>query len=103
MKEQSDDILKLDELIDLKGKITESMSKTLGTQPYSRVSLETVDVNPLRVLNTLKLMIGQFKQRPTEETSLGSYKCFIYFNDSYISEDRTIPNLLKKDFYTPSA
>ena len=100
MKEQSDDILKLDELIDLKGKITESMSKTLGTQPYSRVSLETVDVNPLRVLNTLKLMIGQFKQRPTEETSLGLTNVLYILMILISLEDRTIPNLLKKDFYT---
>lgn len=99
LKEQSNEILTIDELIDLEKKINNRFINTLGTQPFSKISLETIDVDSNRILNTLKLMVGVEKQRPTSETSLGINN-ILYITLILLSlEDRTIPSLLKKEIY----
>lgn len=99
LKEQSNEILSIDELIDLENKINNRFKSTLGTQSFSKIALETVDVDPNRILNTLKLMIGEEKQRPTSETSLGINN-ILYISLILLSlEDKTIPTLLKKEKY----
>ncbi|WP_200411019.1 ATP-dependent nuclease [Virgibacillus salexigens] len=99
LKEQSNDILTIDELVDLESKINNRFIDVLGTQPYSKISLETVDVDPNRILNTLKLMVGEEKQRPTSETSLGINNILYISLILLALEDKTIPTLLKKDVY----
>ncbi|ADU31292.1 ATP-dependent nuclease [Evansella cellulosilytica] len=99
LKQQSNDILTIDELVDLQTQINKRFSNVLGNQPYSKIALETVDVDPNRILNTLKLMIGIEKQRPTSETSLGLNN-ILYISLILLSlEDKTIPSLIKKDTY----
>src|SRR5699024_11628325 len=68
-------------------------------KPLSKIALETVDVDPNRILNTLKLMIGEDRQRPTSETSLG-VNIILFISLILLSlEDKTIPTLLKEEKY----
>ncbi|WP_214817238.1 MULTISPECIES: AAA family ATPase [unclassified Exiguobacterium] len=96
MKEKGDEILKLDEIVDLNEKINTSLMKIVGEHvPYSKIKLETIDVNPNRVLNTLKLMVGLNRQRQVSETSLGVTN-ILYIALVLLSiEDRTIPTLIR--------
>lgn len=98
MKEEGNSILSFEELIDLKEKINKNIIKIVGNQTsYSDISLETVDINPEKILNTLKLMIGSDKQRPTSEVSLGVTN-ILYISLVLLSlEDKTIPTLVLKE------
>lgn len=98
MKEEGNAILNFEELIDLKEKINKNIIKIVGNQTsYSDISLETVDINPDKILNTLKLMIGSSKQRPTSEVSLGVTN-ILYISLVLLSlEDRTIPTLISNE------
>ncbi|WP_346655603.1 ATP-dependent nuclease [Lysinibacillus sphaericus] len=100
MKSESDAILNLEEIIDLKERVNQSLSSIVGSNnPYSATNLETIDINPNKILNTLRLMVGDDKQRPTSETSLGVTN-ILYIALILLSiEDRTIPKLLKKEDY----
>jgi putative ATP-dependent endonuclease of OLD family len=94
LKSQSDEVLSLDELKDLMSNVNSRFSKIIGIHPDSQIHLATNDIDPNRILTTLKLMMGENK-RPTSDTSLG------LTNILYISlilltlEDRTIPSYLK--------
>lgn len=96
MKEKGNAILELEEIVDLSEKVNNSLMKIVGEHvPYSKIKLETVDINPNRILNTLKLMIGLNKQRSVSETSLGVTN-ILYIALVLLSiEDHTIPNLIK--------
>ncbi|AZV41530.1 ATP-dependent endonuclease [Peribacillus asahii] len=98
MKDEGKSILSFEELIDLKEKINKNIIKIVGNQTsYSDISLETVDINPDKILNTLKLMIGSNKQRPTSEVSLGVTN-ILYISLVLLSlEDKTIPTLIIKE------
>ncbi|GIN98939.1 hypothetical protein J6TS1_48090 [Siminovitchia terrae] len=100
MKEHSGEVLTIGEIMDLQRNITSRFSKILGEQPYTNISLETVDIDPNRILNTLKLMIGDGKQRPTSETSLGINN-ILYIALILLSlEDKTVPTFLKREMYS---
>ncbi|WP_041638839.1 ATP-dependent nuclease [Anoxybacillus flavithermus] len=96
LKQRSDEVLTLDEIKDLTQKINERFKKVIGVQPDSLVSLETIDIDPNRILNTLKLMMGD-KKRPTSETSLGLNNLLYIALILLLLEDRTIPTFLKKE------
>lgn len=98
MKEEGNSILSFEEIIDLKKKINKNIIKIVGNQTsYSGISLETVDINPDRILNTLKLMIGSNKQRPTSEVSLGVTN-ILYISLVLLSlEDKTVPTIISKE------
>lgn len=64
--------------------------------PFQKVKLETIDVDPNRILNTLKLMIGDHKQRPTSETSLGINNILFISLVLLSLEDKTVPTLIKE-------
>lgn len=99
LKEKSEEILSIGEIEDLERNINSRFSKVLGVQPDTNVSLETIDVDPNRILNTLKLMIGEGKQRPTSETSLGLNN-ILYISLILLSiEDKTIATFLRKEKY----
>ncbi|MCM3768387.1 ATP-dependent endonuclease [Neobacillus niacini] len=98
LKETSDEVLSIDELVHLTNSINSRFSTIIGQQVDSSVSLETIDLDPNRILNTLKLMIGQGK-RPINETSLGLNN-ILYISLILLSlEDKTIPPILKEDTY----
>ncbi|GLH63813.1 AAA family ATPase [Parageobacillus sp. G301] len=96
LKQKSDEVLTLDEIKDLTNKINTRFKKIIGVQPDSIVSLETIDIDPNRILNTLKLMMGD-KKRPTSETSLGINNILYIALILLQLEDRTIPTFLKKE------
>ncbi|WP_019156818.1 ATP-dependent nuclease, partial [Robertmurraya massiliosenegalensis] len=99
LKEMSNEVLSIGEIEDLERNINIRFSKVLGVQPDTPVALETVDIDPNRILNTLKLMLGDKKQRPTSETSLGLNN-ILYISLILLSlEDKTIPTFLRKDKY----
>lgn len=98
IKSKSDEILSLEEILDLNERVNQSLSSIVGSKnPYSSTSLETIDIDSNKILNTLKLMIGETKKRPTNETSLGITNV-LYISLVLLSiEDRTIPTLLKEE------
>jgi putative ATP-dependent endonuclease of OLD family len=96
LKQRSDEVLNLDELKDLTKKINKRFNKVIGVQPDSVVSLETIDIDPNRILNTLKLMMGD-KKRPTSETSLGINNLLYISLVLLLLEDRTIPSFIKSE------
>jgi putative ATP-dependent endonuclease of the OLD family len=98
LKETSDEVLSIDELVHLTDSINSRFSSIIGQQVDSSVSLETIDLDPNRILNTLQIMIGQ-GQRPVSDTSLGLNN-ILYISLILLSlEDKTIPPILKKDTY----
>lgn len=99
LKKNSDDVLSIDELLDLTENINNRFSDIIGSQVDAAVSLETIDVDPNRVLHTLKLMMGSNIKRPTSDTSLGLNN-ILYISLILLSlEDKTIPSVLQKDRY----
>ncbi|EKN5199272.1 AAA family ATPase [Staphylococcus pseudintermedius] len=100
LKDQSKEILSIDELIDLENKINKRFNNSFGNSPFSKVELKTIDVDPNRILNTLKLMIGDHKQRPTSETSLGINNILFISLVLLSLEDKTVPTLIKKKEYS---
>lgn len=98
MKIEGDSILKFDELVDLNEKINKHLVNIVGNQnSYSRISLETIDINPDKIINTLKLMIGSRTQRAPSEVSLGVTN-ILYISLVLLSlEDKTIPTLILKE------
>lgn len=99
IKEKSDEILTIDEIQDLTTSINNKFSKIIGVQPDSNISLNTLDIHPTRILNTLKLMIGETNKRPTSETSLGLNN-ILYISLILLSlSDKTVPTYLKKEQY----
>src|SRR5699024_1104783 len=99
LKDQSQDILSIDEIVDLENKINQRFNNSLGENPFSKISLETIDLDPNRILNTLQLMIGDNKQRSTSDTSLGINNILFISLILLSLEDKTIPTLLKKKEY----
>lgn len=98
LKETSDEVLSIDELTHLTDSINSRFSTIIGQQVDSSISLETIDLDPNRILNTLKIMLGQGK-RTTSETSLGLNN-ILYISLILLSlEDKTISPILKEDTY----
>ncbi|MCQ6546257.1 ATP-dependent nuclease [Bacillus wiedmannii] len=99
IKDKSDEILTIDEIQDLTKGINNKFSKIIGVQPDSSISLNTLDIHPSRILNTLKLMVGETNKRPTSETSLGLNN-ILYISLILLSlSDKTVPTYLKKEKY----
>jgi putative ATP-dependent endonuclease of OLD family len=98
IKETSDEVLSIDELMHLTESINNKFSRVIGQQVDSTVSLETIDFDPNRLLNTLKIMMGQGK-RPTSDTSLGLTNILYITLILILLEDKTIPSILKEDKY----
>lgn len=99
LKETSDEVLSIDELVHLTHSINNRFSTTIGQQVDSSISLETIDLDPNRILNTLKIMVGQ-GQRPISDTSLGLNN-ILYISLILLSlEDKTIPAILKEDTHS---
>ncbi|MGE6755532.1 AAA family ATPase [Rossellomorea sp. NPDC071047] len=98
LKETSDEVLSIDELVHLTSSINNRFSTIIGQHADSSISLETIDLDPNRILNTLKLMVGQ-GQRPVSDTSLGLNN-ILYISLILISlEDKTISPILKEETY----
>lgn len=99
LKETSEEVLTIDELKHLTESINNRYSKIIGQQVTdTKLSLETMDLDPNRILNSLKIMLGNNK-RPTSDTSLGLTN-ILYISLVLLSlEDKTIPAILQEDTY----
>lgn len=99
LKEKSDEVLSIDELVDLTEKINQRFTDTIGDQVDADISLSTMNYDPNRILSTLKLMIGRGK-RPTSDTSLGLNNILFISLILLSLEDKTIPSILRSESYT---
>lgn len=99
LKKTSEEVLTIDELQHLTVSINERFALIIGQQTVdTKVSLETMDLDPNRILNSLKIMLGDNK-RPTSDTSLGLTN-ILYISLVLLSlEDKTIPAILQEDTY----
>lgn len=98
LKTTSDEVLSIDELVHLTENINSRFSTIIGKQIDSNVTLETIDLDPNRILNTLKIMMGN-GQRSVSDTSLGLNN-ILYMSLILLSlEDKTVPAILKEDTY----
>lgn len=96
LKKQSDDILSLDEIVDLQRNINRRFSNVAGIQGDKEITLGTSEVEANRILNTLKLLMGE---RSVSETSLGLNNILFISLILLHLDDRTVPSFLKKDRY----
>ncbi|WP_373893830.1 ATP-dependent endonuclease [Virgibacillus sp. CBA3643] len=98
LKATSDEVLNIEELLHLTKSINSKFSNIIGGQVDSKVSLDTIDLDPTRILNSLKIMIGH-SQRSTSDTSLGLTN-ILYISLILLSlEDKTVPFIIQKDSY----
>lgn len=94
-KEGSKEILDLDELIDLTNNINHRFGTILGNDEFN-VSLHAMEINPNRVLSSLKLLMAQ---RNTSDISLGINNILYISMVLQMLQDKTIPTLLKAEKY----
>lgn len=96
IKEKSLDVLNLEELKDLEGNINERFSRLAGVQQNSDVKIKTIDIDAVRLLNTLTLLMGS---RPVSETSLGLANILYISLLLLLVRDKTVPTFFKKDVF----
>lgn len=94
-KEGSKEILNLDELIDLTSNINHRFGTILGNDEFN-VSLQAMEINPSRVLSSLKLLMAQ---RNTSDISLGINNILYISIVLQMLQDKTVPTLLKAEKY----
>ena len=90
-RKNGEKILNLDELVDLTNNINKRFGMVLGNNDFD-VSLRAMEINPAKVLSSLKLLMAQ---RNTTEISLGLYISMIL----QLLQDKTIPSLIKAEKY----
>ncbi len=90
-KEGSKEILNLDELIDLTSNINHRFGTILGNDEFN-VSLQAMEINPSRVLSSLKLLMAQ---RNTSDISLGINNILYISIVLQMLQDKTVPTFTK--------
>lgn len=94
-EESSKEILNLDELIDLTSNINKRFSTILGNNDFD-VSLQAMEVDPNRVLSSLKLLMSN---RNTADISLGLNNILYISMILQMLQDKTVPSFLKADVF----
>lgn len=94
-RKNGEDILNLDELIDLTNNINRRFSMILGNSDFD-VSLQAMEINPSKVLSSLKLLMSQ---RNTTDISLGLNNILYISMILQLLQDKTIPSLIKSEKY----
>lgn len=89
------EILNLDELIDLTNNINKRFSSILGNNNFD-VSLQTMEVDPNRILASLKLLMAD---RNSADISLGLNNILYISMVLQMLQDKTVPSFLKKDTF----
>lgn len=89
------EILNLDELIDLTGNINKRFSTILGNNNFD-VSLQAMEIDPNRVLASLKLLMAN---RNSADISLGLNNILYISMVLQMLQDKTVPSLLKADTF----
>lgn len=94
-RKNGEDILNLDELVDLTNNINRRFSMILGNSDFN-VSLQAMEINPSKVLSSLKLLMSQ---RNTTDISLGLNNILYISMILQLLQDKTIPSLIKSEKY----
>jgi len=94
-EESSKEILNLDELIDLTSNINKRFSTILGNNDFD-VSLQAMEVDPNRVLSSLKLLMSN---RNTADISLGLNNILYISMILQMLQNKTVPSFLKADVF----
>lgn len=94
-RKNGEEILNLDELVDLTNNINKRFGAILGNDDFD-VSLQAMEINPGRVLSSLKLLMAQ---RNTSDISLGLNNILYISMVLQMLQDKTVPSLIKKDKY----
>ncbi len=89
------EILNLDELIDLTNNINKRFCTILGNSNFD-VSLQAMEVDPNRVLASLKLLMAN---RNAADISLGLNNILYISMVLQMLQDKTVPSFLKADTY----
>lgn len=92
LKAKSADILNLDELVDLERNINSRFSTILATGQDLCISLKTIDIDPARILTSLKLLMAG---RQSGDISLGLNNILYISLILLLLQDKTIPSLIK--------
>lgn len=95
-RKNGEEILSLDELVDLTNNINRRFSMILGNRDFD-VSLQAMEINPDKVLSSLKLLMAQ---RNTSDISLGLNNILYISMILQLLQDKTIPSLIKSEKYT---
>jgi len=94
-KKNGKEILNLDELVDLTSNINKRFSTILGSRDFD-VSLQAMEIDPNRVLSSLKLLMSN---RNTADISLGLNNILYISMILQMLQDKTVPSLLKADVF----
>lgn len=89
------EILNLDELIDLTTNINKRFSMILGKSDFD-VSLQAMEINPNRVLSSLKLLMAN---RNAADISLGLNNILYISMVLQMLQDKTVPSFLNSDTF----
>lgn len=90
------DVLELDEIVDLGNNINNSFSNILGIENDFDVSLKTINIDPNKLLNSMKVMMAQ---RDTTDVSLGVNNLLYISLMLLLIKDKTIPSFIKEEKY----
>ncbi len=96
MQNAAEDILKLDEIKDIKNLITAKFNNLSGLQQDNTISLLPYDIDTERLLYTIQVYMG-LKERPVSELSLGLANILYVALMLLLQRDKTVPRILKKD------
>lgn len=91
--DSSSDVLDLDEIVDLGKNINNRFTSILGMASNFNISLKTVDVDPNKLLTSLKILLSN---RNTSEISLGLNNILYISLVLLLLQDNTVPTYLKK-------
>ncbi|MCY6353635.1 ATP-dependent nuclease [Clostridium sp. ZS2-4] len=91
--ESGSDVLDLDEIIDLGNNINSRFTSILGMGSDFNVSLKTIDIDPNKLLTSLKILLSD---RNTSEISLGLNNILYISLVLLLLQDNTVPTYLKK-------
>lgn len=94
-RKDGEKVLSLDELKDLTSNINKRFSKILRNHDFD-VSLQAMEINPNRVLASLKLLMAN---RNTADSSLGINNILYISLIMQMLQDKTVPTFLKKELY----
>ncbi len=98
MQEAAEDILKLDEIKDIKNIIEDKFKTLAGLQHDNKINLRPYDIDTERLLYTIQVYMG-LKERPVSELSLGLANILYVAMMMLLLRDKTVPRILKKEAY----
>ena len=98
MQDAAEDILKLDEIKDIKKLIENKFITLSGLQHDNNLSLRPYEVDTERLLYTIQVYMG-LKERPVSELSLGLANILYVALMMLLLRDKTVPRILKNELY----